>query len=595
MTAAPLARFGTLGDRSKAHVWTNAFEMPLSVRPNATIFHYDAITPEWKQKTEVKFSVLKSQEIIVRLQQRETRIFNPVGAFDGRHNLFSFVRYPLESASQSFYLDLDKDEQRRPRTVKVTVILVREVDLEILKRLRNASKDSISSALNLLNVFVQAQPKKDHLYNASSVFKFNKNTSDVVSIRPLELWRGVFQSVRPTFDRIVVNVDTTVGVVVPKTSLVQLCWTHLRDEVNLNHLGPQDFQQLRRFLRGIKVTVNHPGRLEPRAIKIRDLVQSVGEEVFEKTVRQKTGNVEVLRKVSITVAQHFRDSYNLTIPPGTLGIRGTHEMFPVMYCTTIQQLYRNKLSKDDAAEALKFGLRPPSKKLEDIKREWASLEHRQSEFLRGGGITFSASSHPLEVDGRKLNLPRITYGSSKIESIERDPGSWNMVGKTFKEPVAIGSWCIVNFTLSQITQFASKLRPAMQALGMVANEPKIKNGNASAPERALKEACREWQPDLILVMLNETDPDLYTMVKRFGDIKTGVRTQCIRWTKKLATAPSNQQNQYINNLLLKVNAKLGGINFVPEDAAMWELQSRDTMILGTSSAITWDPLRVVTV
>jgi hypothetical protein len=88
---------------------------------------------------------------------------------------------------------------------------------------------------------------------------------------------------------------------VPESSLVRLCQEYLR-EPNLEHITSAQFQQLRLFLRGIKITVNHPGRREPRTLKIRDLVLSVGEEVFEKVVRQEIGNREVQKRVTISVA-----------------------------------------------------------------------------------------------------------------------------------------------------------------------------------------------------------------------------------------------------------------------------------------------------
>lgn len=43
----------------------------------------------------------------------------------------------------------------------------------------------------------------------------------------------------------------------------------------------------------------------------------------------------------------------------------------------------------------------------------------------------------------------------------------------------------------------------------------------------LKEACYTHRPNLLVVILNEFDADLYQAVKRFGDITAGVVTQCI--------------------------------------------------------------------
>ncbi|KAJ6500471.1 Piwi domain-containing protein [Mycena sanguinolenta] len=569
----PPNRFGTIGNYTRGRVYTNAFVLPLTFPSHTSIFHYDVITPGWVPKAEVKFSAIKSRDIIVRLQQQEPRIFNPVGAFDGKRNLFSFRRYPF--ATQSFKVQLDTDERRQAKAVNVTVTYTREVDLQILRNLRQASPQQLSSALNLLNVFVQAQPKKyrcfshppifpqfirpiaissrDHLSNATSVFKYNESTIDKRRL-------------------------------VPEKSLEWICQDYLRLD-NLHTITAHQFRELRLFLRGLKVVADHVGRQEPRTLKIRDLVDDVGAEVFEKIVRR--GNVQ--HRVQITVAQHFLETYNMKIRPRTLGVKGTRELFPITCCRTIQQLYRNKLSPDKAAKVLKFGLKNPREKFTDIKTEWAALDHRESEFLRGGGITFSASSDPLQVDGRILDPPRMNYGASQyhpkgeIQALER-PGSWNMMEKTLLKPASISSWVIINFTQAQgsnstkLTGFLRNLVSAMRNL--VVKDAQQMTGNPQVADRVLTNACEIHEPNLLVVVLNEFDADLYVKVKRFGDITRGIPTQCIKWNKNRWNASDRATNQYHANLILKINARLGGINFVPRDNAMDDLGSKPTMVLG---------------
>ncbi|KAK7023929.1 protein argonaute-2 [Favolaschia claudopus] len=572
-----IPRHGTLGNPSKAHVWTNSFAFPLPL--NSKIIHYHEFKPNWTQKTEVKFGPARRRDIMVRLQQEKT--FNPVGAFDGKHNLYSAVKPLFSSNSQSFYIAFDKDDPRR-RQVEVKIVCVGELDLSILRNLRSTNPDQLSYAINMLNVFVQAQPKKDHLYNSTSVFKKNLDTMDRRSIAPLELWRGVFQSVRPTFDRIVVNVDTTVGVVVPDQELERLCYEYLRlrrGEV-LSSISSDQFQVLRHFLRGIKVRVMHRGRSEARTIKIRDLVYDVGAESFQKIVQQ--GDRE--RSVQITVAEHFYSTYNITIPRGSLGIRGSHEMFPMIFCRTIQQLYQNKVTPDMAAKVLRFGVKNPQQKLSDIKNEWSALEHGHSEYLRGAGIALSGSDHPQHVNGRILDPPKIRYGRNQIEDLGVRPGSWNMVGKALAEPVTLNSWVIVDFTLHEqhtlLAQFVAGLTREMGSFGV--STPQMVEANPCSADQALANACRDYNPGLIVAILREFDADLYTKVKRFGDVVQGVPTQCIKWTDKLWKQNPNRMSQYHANVILKINARLGGVNFVPDDSdiAMKHLKAERTMILG---------------
>jgi hypothetical protein len=51
---------------------------------------------------------------------------------------------------------------------------------------------------------------------------------------------------------------------------------------DLSNLKQSGFQQLRLFVRGLKVIVNIPGRRGNRPKAIKDLVQDVGAKVFDK-------------------------------------------------------------------------------------------------------------------------------------------------------------------------------------------------------------------------------------------------------------------------------------------------------------------------
>ncbi|KAJ6547096.1 hypothetical protein B0H19DRAFT_252839 [Mycena capillaripes] len=203
---AVVPRSGTFGDRTRARVYTNTFELPLAFNANATIFHYDVISPGWEQKTEVKFSTLKGREILVRLQQDNPQIFNPVAAFDGKRNLFSFKRYSF--ASHSFQVQLDTDDgRRRPRLVLVIITFAREVNLEIFRNLREARipKESLSSALNLLNVFIQAQPR-EIIYIMRQV---SSNITDIPQIKNRSHHSSYGEECSKAFDQPLIELSLT--------------------------------------------------------------------------------------------------------------------------------------------------------------------------------------------------------------------------------------------------------------------------------------------------------------------------------------------------------------------------------------------------
>jgi eukaryotic translation initiation factor 2C len=75
----------------------------------------------------------------------------------------------------------------------------------------------------------------------------------------------------------------------------------------------------------------------------------------------------------------------------------------------------------------------------------------------------------------------------------------------------------------------------------------------------------------------EGSADIYAAIKHFGDIQTGVATQCVRSQKA-----SRANDQYWANVLLKVNVKLGGINTVPapQSVAVLTDPANPTVVMG---------------
>ncbi|KAG5645900.1 hypothetical protein DXG03_005047 [Asterophora parasitica] len=63
------------------------------------VYHYDAILPLWDTGTrDFKLGNKKGSELVMRLQTTvRPDLFNPLGAYDGKKNLFSFQKYSVAS------------------------------------------------------------------------------------------------------------------------------------------------------------------------------------------------------------------------------------------------------------------------------------------------------------------------------------------------------------------------------------------------------------------------------------------------------------------------------------------------------------------
>lgn len=86
---------------------------------------------------------------------------------------------------------------------------------------------------------------------------------------------------------------------VPTQSLESFCKDYLKTS-RLLQMSDRQFQSLRIFLRGIKITVQYAGRPE-RTLKIRDLVRDVGNETFDKLLPTKK-----VQKMTVAVRGYGR-------------------------------------------------------------------------------------------------------------------------------------------------------------------------------------------------------------------------------------------------------------------------------------------------
>ncbi|CAG8658175.1 246_t:CDS:2, partial [Acaulospora colombiana] len=138
------------------------------------------------------------------------------------------------------------------------------------------------------------------------------------------------------------------------------------------------------------------------------------------------------------------------------------------------------------------------------------------------------------------------------------------------------------FRIDTIRQFVRELVNTCQDTGMnIPNRtPPIGYANVqSTTEADLKKAwldagnAAKSQPQLILCVLPNTGRDLYAEIKRISDTVIGVATQCVQG--KHTFKPNKQ---YLANVCLKINVKLGGMNSYLTDLPF--VVDRPTIIMG---------------
>jgi eukaryotic translation initiation factor 2C len=136
------------------------------------------------------------------------------------------------------------------------------------------------------------------------------------------LWRGYFQSLRPAIDRILINVDTAVGVMYMPGRLIELA-LQVIGRSTPNSLAPQHgFQErerskLQQFISGMKITTPHHAQNPERRRIIRRVTQ--------ESARDRT--FDIGDGQTMTVLEYFRDELNIIL------------QFPDLVCVEVCQTF----------------------------------------------------------------------------------------------------------------------------------------------------------------------------------------------------------------------------------------------------------------
>ncbi len=157
----------------------------------------------------------------------------------------------------------------------------------------------LTPVLKALNVVIRMEPNQKYPFNVRSFFTPQGKRAVGGG---LELWRGFFQSLRPSVGRLIVNVDTSTGMMYRAGTLIDLCLDHLgqQDPLVLSPAkGFPDRERIRltKFIKNLKVKIETKGPQRFRSI------QGMSRTGADKTMFDHNGT-------QMSVAQYFKQQLN---------------------------------------------------------------------------------------------------------------------------------------------------------------------------------------------------------------------------------------------------------------------------------------------
>ncbi|GMF12856.1 unnamed protein product [Phytophthora lilii] len=381
-----------------------------------------------------------------------------------------------------------------------------------------------------------------------------------------ELWFGYFQSLRATQNRLVVNLDLAATAFVEAMDVADyLCETLAMRNMptSLNKFQHSAFSKA---VRGVKVNITHrPG--VKRSYRVNGLSKNTAENTFFE-------NDEGQR---MSIAQYFQKTYNVRLrypklPCLHVGAPQKKNFLPIEVCHIVAgQKCPRKVTDKQVANMIRFTCTPPDQRKRSIEQKFREAGFNSDPTLQAFGL--EVEPRMIETTGRQLPPPTIEYSGGAREK-PRD-GAWNMRGKRFNTPAQLKSWAVMSMcdpnrcSLGSIQAFFKAVISQMGQLGMrcpPTPPPIVLKQNRQDSVRnmfqsAVRAATQTFNsPPQIVWMINPvSDARAYGELKLMSDTEAGmgIVSQCM-----LSKHIPKCNPQYIANILMKVNTKLGGKNGV---------------------------------
>ncbi|KAG8855832.1 hypothetical protein FRB96_006654 [Tulasnella sp. 330] len=498
------------------------------------------------------------------------------GAYDGRSNFYTKKNV---GSIVNYHNVFNQDV----KPVTVTFTSVAEVWFRHLQEfmkpgaiLADAGFNASATASMVLTAMARASPlaRANVVANSRSVYlKTGERNSSFDIGGGLELLIGYFQSARPTFRTFSMNVDVSPGIMYQPGPLLGFILNNCKRELSgdigrLANPSTQLITKINRLIKGIHINgaqrrkngVVIPARvvgLDSRSARVYRFIDKAGNE--------------------LTVEEYLSKRYNLKLQfPGIAVVDvGRKGAWPLELCEIRgNQLIDQKLqlTPDQMKNVHKFAKINPNHRLIKIREAVQSagvLNYQGADYLVNNGVTIELET--TTSPARILPAPDIHYGNNGMRSDQARNGAWRMDGRGYIRPMPVDGWALITFDVNFNPQkhghpFVKTLYEVMRAAGMNAKPCAfLQGGNATGNIQSQLDqlGSRIMQSGskvtLLLCVLKHPMPEVQREIKRFGDCVRGVATQIVLGEK---AADSRGLNQYCNNLALKINAKLGGINWM---------------------------------
>ncbi|OMO92922.1 Argonaute/Dicer protein, PAZ [Corchorus olitorius] len=538
----PMARRGLGSKGQKVSVLTNHFKVNVG-NVDGHFYHY-SISLSYEDGRPVDGKGV-GRKVIDRLHETySSELAGKDFAYDGEKSLFTVG--PLPDNKNEFMVVLedvtsnrnngnanghdspnenDRKRLRRPyqsKTFLVAISFAAKIPMQAIQNaLHGQESENSQEALRVLDIILRQNAAKQGCLLVRQSF-FQNDPANFVPIGGGVLGcRGFHSSFRTSQGGLSLNIDVSTTMIIQPGPVVDFLISNqnARDPFSL------DWSKAKRVLKNLRIKVI-PSNQEH---KITGLSKQIcREQMFSMKQKSKTSDGEA-ETLDITVYDYFVNHRNIQL-----------QYSGDLPCINVGKPKRPTYIPIEALRNSNYGADP---------------------MLRSCGVSISSSF--TQVEGRVLPAPKLKMGNGE-ELFPRN-GRWNFNNKKFMEPTKIERWAVVNFSARcDVRRLVQDLTRCAHMKGIRIDPPfdvfeESNQNRRLSPVLRVEKMFDDIQsklpgaPQFLLCLLPERkNSDHYGPWKRKHLAEFDIVTQCMSPTPRI-------NDQYLTNLLLKINAKLGGL------------------------------------
>ncbi|OMO85353.1 Argonaute/Dicer protein, PAZ [Corchorus capsularis] len=452
----------------------------------------------------------------------------------------------------------DRKRLRRPyqsKTFRVAISFAAKIPMEAIQNaLRGQESENFQEELRVLDIILRQNAAEQGCLLVRQSF-FQNDPANFVPIGGGVLGcRGFHSSFRTSQGGLSLNIDVSTTMTIQPGPVVDFLISNqnARDPFSL------DWSKAKRVLKNLRIKVN------PSNQEHKNWTERANMPRTDKS-KNSDGEAETLE---VTVYDYFVNHRNIQLqysgdlPCINVGKPKRPTYIPIELCELVSlQRYTKALSTFQRASLVEKSRQKPQERMSALSNALRNSNYGADPMLRSCGV--SISSNFTQVEGRVLPAPKLKMGNGE-ELFPRN-GRWNFNNKKFMEPTKIERWAVVNFSARcDVRRLVQDLTRCADMKGIHINPPfdvfEENNQNRRlSPVLRVEKMFNDIQsklpgaPQFLLCLLPERkNSDLYGPWKRKNLAEFDIVTQCMSPTPRI-------NDQYLTNLLLKINAKLGGL------------------------------------